>query len=141
MTPDKMKALIAEARSLTPEGRTMLTSHERMMHRLADAIESLLALVPEPASEDEREVLIDALESIPNASWDMAYEIGDLSEIVNGILAAGFTRRPLLTEEKVSAWVRENFAVSNGTQVWAEYMGSVEELTNIALALLTKGQD
>lgn len=42
-------------------------------------------------------------------------------------------------EETVSAWVRENFAVSNGTQVWAEFRGSIEELTNIVLALLTKG--
>lgn len=40
-TPDEMKALVAEARSLTPAGRTSFTSHERMMHRLADALEAV----------------------------------------------------------------------------------------------------
>jgi hypothetical protein len=79
-TPDEMKALIAEARGLTPEGRAMLTSHERMMHRLADALEAATTSMP-----DEQ---LDAIEKRANAATEGAWSAADEHGLMSGAMPA-----------------------------------------------------
>ena len=52
----------------------------------------------------------------------------------DAVIVAGWRKKPSATE--VREWVSANFVVSNGTQVWVEFQGSVDGFTDAILALL-----
>ena len=54
--------------------------------------------------------------------------------VADVLWAAGWRKKPSATE--VRQWVSANFAVSNGTQVWVEFQGSIDGFTDAILALM-----
>jgi len=110
----KIEALITEAREtfLDPYEPIEYSPEQDYIAHLADALESLLALVPEPA-EDEQSLIADAIwDVLRENAWESRFdseELGNLDDdgvfrtFADAILARGFRLRALPTRE----WIIE----------------------------------
>lgn len=82
--------LIAEARKCAPGDCS--TELAVIVHRLADALEAATSVPVQGGLNDDREALHWCLGAIPGHVWDELHEIGDVTGIIDAILAAGFSR-------------------------------------------------
>ncbi len=58
--------------------------------------------------------------------------------VADALIAAGWRKMP--SRSDVAEWVSGNFVVSNGTQAWVEFQGSIDGFTDAILALMDAHQ-
>lgn len=62
----------------------------------------------------------------------------DYAEFADALIAEGWRKKP--SKAEVIEWALSHFGTSNGTQVWVEFQGDADGLSDAILALMDRGQ-
>lgn len=109
MTTIDRKAVIAKARKVSQA--VYLATDKGVADDIRDTIESLLALVPEPA-EDELEGLESIVQAEDERRDGARSSVRFSTRVADAVLAAGLTRRPLPSREQIAEALAKGYSAS-----------------------------
>jgi hypothetical protein len=148
---EALQTLIDEARTDVSDADRCVALHitpathqlHRRLREVTAALDTLLALVPEPPTDDEREAMLKILDRVHarQPSW-----VGTPGRQADAMIAAGFTRRPLPSREQIAKALFEHYrSTHRETYPWSRqsivthrmYLSEADAI----LALFTPGGD